>query len=122
MTEFGHITIKIGNTHIDSWGAGPFVIVVGDKSFRFEDSDRFGPSTVTKSGNICATQPGERSPFWRAHMAWRKQGRRLEPDGVTCIYEALRPTKVKLLRNGDAVVVEHGDDDGGFEFVGKVFP
>ena len=91
MAEFGHVGIIGGGVCIDSWGAGPFVIGHEGKSWRFEDSDRFGPHLVRKDGEIAARQPGERSPFWDAHRAWVFQGRRLADDKMTCIFRLPAP-------------------------------
>ena len=82
MAEFGHETLLLTDgTCIDGWGAGPLIIEVGTVSFRFEDSDRFGPSRVNHKGEI-AKNPffAERSPFWRAHTLWVQQGRRLKDN------------------------------------------
>lgn len=112
MSEFGH-NYAIGDGFcIDSWGAGPFVIHVGAQSWRFEDSDRFGPSLVKKNGDDGANPfPPERSPFWVAHFAWCKQGRRIAEDGVTCVWEPLKPTLVRIVRR-QIIVIEEGDPDG----------
>ena len=112
MTEFGH-TGMIGNgLCIDIWGAGPFVIAVDGKSYRFEDSDRFGPCLIKKNGELFDNPyPGERSPFWRAHRIWVRQGRRVE-DEINCIWDEPKPTIVRMLSKRVAVVVENGEEDG----------
>jgi len=116
MAEFGHKFTNANNLCIDYWGAGPFEIDVDGKVYRFEDSDRFGPSLVNKRGDTLRNPyPPEHSPFWRAHLAWVKQGRRV--DGIRCIYAPLRPTKYILLNKSSAEIVEHGDPDGGYERV-----
>lgn len=115
--EFGHTGIIRAGLCIDAWGAGPFVITTPDgKSFRFEDSDRFGPMTVTRTGAMAANQPPERSPFWWAHYQWRKQGRRVADDGATCIYEhrVLRPTTF-YVKGRVMHVIEEGDFDGPWD-------
>ena len=118
MSEFGHTgTIIPGFGCVDSWGAGPFEITVPGKTYRCEDSDRFGPSLITKTGDIAAKQPGGRSPFWKGHRAWVKQGRRLSDDGVSCIFEPLRPTIVRRIRGREVEIVEEGDDDDNYVFV-----
>jgi hypothetical protein len=115
MTEFGHRGIILPGICIDTWGAGPFVIEVGAQTFRFEDSDRFGPLFVGKTGRELENQMlAERSPFWAAHRAWVSQGRRLKPDGTSCIWDQPKPTTFRKIKRGFAVVVEHGDEDGGF--------
>lgn len=88
--EFGHFGSIGAGACIDSWGAGPYVITINGKTFRFEDSDRFGPAIIKKNGdptkNPC---PSEKSPFWMAHELWVDQGRKTEADGITCIYEVI---------------------------------
>jgi len=111
MGDFGHSGVIVGGTCFDTWGAGPFVITAKGKSFRFEDSDRFGPSLVKKNGDISDKQPSERSPFWAAHSAWVKQGRRLADDKVTCIYEPLKPTVLQRIGGRHFKVIEQGDGD-----------
>lgn len=108
MTEFGHFWCVVPGAAIDCWGAGPFVIVA-DKEYRFEDSDRFGPSLVKKNGDICANPfPPERSPFWNAHAFWVHQGRRMADDGVTCVWT--RPKPAIMVRRGRSLeTVEDGD-------------
>lgn len=117
MTEFGHTGRRIpGFGCIDSWGWGPFIITVGDKSFRFEDSDQFGPSLVAKDGRILDRQPAEKSPFWKAHRAWKKQGRRMADDGVACVYNPLKDEVYRIGVGNQLIVVQQGDD-GGDSFV-----
>lgn len=111
MREFGYRRVIVSGTCFDTWGAGPFVIIAKGKSFRFEDSDRFGPSLVKKNGDIADKQPGERSPFWSAHSAWVKQGRRLADDKVTCVYEPLKPTVLQRIGGWNFKVIEQGDGD-----------
>lgn len=117
MTEFGHSHGAIRSGHgvafIDSWGAGPYLIEAGGKTFRFEDSDRFGPNLVNKDGSVPnRCHPGQRSKFWRAHWLWIQQGRQVKPDKMTCIWREPRPTIYQ--RIGDmTVVIEHGEPDYG---------
>lgn len=113
--EFGHIGVIGAGFCIDRWGAGPFELEVDGKRHRFEDSDRFGPSRVKANGDICANPLWpERHPFWAAHAAWRKQGRRLSDDGITCVWEPPKPTTYYKVGRKNAVIVEHGDDGGEF--------
>lgn len=119
MSEYGHNAIngtwEDGTAiHVDSWGSGPFVIEVEGKSFRFEDSDRFGPSLVKRNGAICANPwPPERSAFWLAHACWRKQGRKIAEDSVTCVYELIRPRPTTYYKIGRTMFVVQGGDEGG---------
>jgi hypothetical protein len=112
MTEFGHKAFIGGGMCIDSWGVGPFVIAAGGKSFRFEDSDRFGPSLVKKNGDIAANPwPATGSPFWRAHRIWVRQGRRLE-DGKNCIWDEPKPQILKRIGGRHYIVIQNGEEDG----------
>jgi hypothetical protein len=98
MTEFGHNAISGPGFHADSWGAGPFVIHAEGKSFRFGDSDRFGPYLADRHGDPLRNEyPPTRSPFWRAHRIWVRQGRCLAEDRIS---------------KRSAVVVDGGDEDG----------
>jgi hypothetical protein len=119
MSEFGHKGFIAGGFCIDSWGAGPFVMIVGLKKYRFEDSDRFGPLIVNKDGREAAIQPAERSAFWAYHRAWKAQGRRIE-DGlckVDIFYGPPKPTKLRRVGR-KLLVVENGDDGGAFVIEG----
>jgi hypothetical protein len=89
VTDFGHIARTMGKRAIrlDHWGAGPFLIEVGGRAWRFEDSDQFGPVVLTTKDEMAEVQPGERSPFWRAHDLWRKQGRRMHGNSNRCLWE-----------------------------------
>ena len=82
---------------IDYWGSGPFVLTVAGRSHRFEDSDRFGPTAISAKGEILARQWGERHPFWSAYAAWVQQGRQVEDDAQTCVWEPRSPTKVRRI-------------------------
>lgn len=117
MSEFGHKYASGGGLCIDAWGAGPFVIEHAGKRWPFEDSDRFGPALVKANGDPLANPwPTEKSIFWRLHHIWRKQGRRVAGDGVTCVleYSEPRPTKY-VVRGREMIVVEHGDHDGCYD-------
>ncbi len=64
---------------------GPeYVIVVGKKRYRFEDSQRHGPTPLTLKGR--AREFGEHHPFWDAHSRWCQTGKVVE-NGV-CVYVA----------------------------------
>ena len=112
MPEFGHTGVVGAGFCLDSWGAGPFVIEAGGKSFRFEDSDRFGPSIINLNGEFKARQLGERSPFWTAHRQWRKQGRRMKDNGLTCIYDPPKPTVLRHIAGRNYMIVEDGEEGG----------
>lgn len=112
MTEFGHISSRVWGAIIDVWGVGPFIIVVDEKSYTFEDSDRFGPALLKKNGTIRNNPyPPEKSPFWRAHFLWRRQGRKLETDGKTCIWVEPKPTLCRI-EGRQLITVEEGEPDG----------
>lgn len=112
MGEFGHTGIISQGVCIDAWGVGPFVIAAGGKSYRFSDSDRFGPNLCDRHGDpLKNCYPPERSPFWRAHRIWVRQGRRTE-DGVICIWDEPKPQTVRMIGRRSCVIVEHGEEDG----------
>lgn len=118
--EYGHYAVRGNGFCIDAWGAGPFLIEVNGKRYRFEDSDRFGPTLLTKRGDPCVRQPMEGHPFWRGYTPWRWQGRRVAEDGVTCIFDPLKPTIARRLRGREIEVIDAGDDCpdiAGFVFV-----
>lgn len=120
MSEFGHHYGRLSGDFPgcwDSWGSGPFVIVLEGADFRFEDSDRFGPLLLNKDGRPSERQPGERSPFWKAYNAWRRQGRRTADDGKTCVWDKPRPTKVRRIRGRHVEIIEDGDEDGDVEII-----
>lgn len=119
MTEFGHVAVSVSGFHCDQWGVGPFVISVGDRRWRFEDSDRFGPALVKRNGAIKDNPyPPERSIFWWAHKLWREQGRRVADDGTTCVldYRPKRPTTFKWVTDQSGryrKILDEGDEGGG---------
>lgn len=108
--EFGHVVWSGRGILADAWGVGPFIINVGEKAYRFEDSERFGPYLVAKDGRVLERQPGERSDFWRPHWLWREQGRRLKADGVTCIYTLPRPP-FAYLKGAQIIMISQGEKD-----------
>lgn len=113
-SEFGHVSARCGDAIIDAWGVGPFVITADDgREYRFEDSDRFGPSLTKKNGDLLANPwPSENSPFWRAHRIWVRQGRRTKEDGCICIWDEPKPQTLKRISRKDAIVIDHGEEDG----------
>ena len=76
MTEYGHMAIRGNGIFIDGWGAGPYVLVAGGKTFYFEDSRQFGPQRVDAKGEPvnCGIFP-DRSPFWSVWRRWIDEGR-----------------------------------------------
>ena len=77
MSEFGHNAISGPGFFADGWGRGPYILRTSDKTFRFEDSDRFGPVPIGLDGE--PTDEGlfpANSKFWRAYERWKKEGRR----------------------------------------------
>lgn len=116
MSEFGHFGAIRKGVCIDAWGAGPFLIAALGKTYLFEDSDCFGPSLLKKNGDICANPwPPERSPFWRAHWLWRKQGRHVASNGITCVFDWCEAKPTTYYRIGREIfIVEEGDDDAGY--------
>lgn len=89
MTEFGHEWAVGPGFRMDNWGVGPFELTIGKIKYRFEDSDRFGPSMLKRDGEL-RDKPwfNEGHPFWDHHHWWVSQGRKTEEDGVTCVYVA----------------------------------
>lgn len=115
MGDFGHVGIISGGVCLDAWGSGPFVIAVGSREWRFEDSDQFGPALIKKNGDLLENPyPGERSPFWRAHRIWRRQGRRVGEDGIRCIWAEPKPTIIKKMHGRNYEIIDHGEDDGEY--------
>jgi hypothetical protein len=108
MSEFGHFGAVGNGFCIDAWGAGPFIL----GEWIFEDSDRFGPLLLDKIGNPLEKQPSERSSFWRPYHIWLNQGRKVESDGKTCVWQQPKPTKVMRLGKRTAIVIENGDELG----------
>lgn len=84
-----------------SWG-GPdrFITDEDGKRWKFEDHPRFGPVILNRRGDEAATQPGSRSKFWPAWLAWNDQGKRIEArsDGTTCIWD--KPEEPELVHLG----------------------
>lgn len=72
---------------------GDIHIIVDEtgRRWRFEDHHYCGPSVVNRRGEPVASQPGERSPYWRAVLAWIDQGRLLDVDGVCFWQKPLKP-------------------------------
>lgn len=89
MSEWGHFYLQRGGGFfVDHWGAGPFTITDGQKTWRFEDSERFGPVPVNKDGDPNGRFFGERNRFWKVYYEWVRLGRRVSKDGE-CILEPL---------------------------------
>lgn len=87
MSEFGHfgciVPFNGGGICIDAWGAGPFEIGDGRRSWRFEFSDRFGPLLVDEDGEPLDDQPvSESDPFWAPFSAWLRQHREAQPTNT----------------------------------------
>lgn len=118
MSGFGHIHSRGGGAFIDAWGRGPFLIVVKDKTYRFEDSDVFGPARLNASGDPSAVNFGAKSPFWEAHRLWRSQGRKVEADRITCVWREPIPTIVQKI-GPMHMVIQHGEPNayGGTQWV-----
>jgi len=112
--EFGHFAALGAGFCIDGWGAGPFVIKAKGKQYRFGDSDRFGPFLANRHGDpIANPYPAERSPFWRAHRLWAKQGRRLAPDGAMCVWDE-PPPNTWCQRGRARFLISFSDDDAAY--------
>lgn len=61
-------------------------INLGDRTYTFDFSDRFGPTIINRDGRPNCGEPPQ--SFLRAVSLWAQQGKRVE-DGF-CIYEARR--------------------------------
>ena len=96
VTDFGHIAhdVTLGEGkeatrfHVDTWGVGPFRLVAGGQTFLFEDSARFGPLFLGKTGIVLNDQRGGKA-FWPAHYMWIKGGRKTDSD--LCIWSEPKP-------------------------------
>lgn len=112
MSDFGHVYSNSSGIHVDGWGAGPFIIMVAGRSYRFEDSDRFGPYLIEKKDQILERQPREGHPFWRAHRIWVRQGRRVDKDDISCVWHEPKPTFVRKIAGRLVTIVSAGEEDG----------
>ncbi|MEM6500069.1 MAG: hypothetical protein AAF709_25595 [Pseudomonadota bacterium] len=75
--EFDHQPARIAGGFLDMWGDGPIVIRHAGKEWRFEFSVMFGPSLLTKQGEVAVRQPiSDRHPFWDPFNRWMKAGKR----------------------------------------------
>lgn len=74
--EYGHNAFQGKGIFMDGWGAGPYVLTAGGKTFHFEDSDRFGPNWLKANGEPRDEFIPEKSPFWAAWKRWVAEGRR----------------------------------------------
>lgn len=110
--DFGHTYASAAGIRIDAWGRGPFLIEAKGSIYAFEDSDRFGPALLTKTGGIADKQPGERHVFWGPYHRWLRSGRPLADDGKTCIVAPARDTVINKIPKGPSFLVEEGDPDG----------
>lgn len=81
-----------------------YKIRVNGKEYTFDFSERFGPAVIGKRGNILATQPSGRNPFWRAVSWWVRQGKHIDADGY-CLWE--QPTEKVYRVSGRNYVSEH---------------
>jgi hypothetical protein len=83
--------------HISLGGPDRFITDANGKLWTFEMHRYFGPSVLTKNGDIAKRQPGEKSPFWHAFTAWSQQGERVDENG-RCIW--IEPEKPRLIHLG----------------------
>lgn len=114
MSEFGHTARRLpGGGFLDSWGCGPFEILVDGKRIRFEDSDMFGPVKLNRNGDPSSAKPwGAHHSFWTAHRQWVRNGRLLAADGITCIFQPPRPTIIRTLAGRHALLILEGQEGG----------
>jgi hypothetical protein len=88
--HFGVIHFQDGGVMLWHYcGEGPFALTTPDgRRHHFEDSDRYGPVRLRADGDFSRLLPwGMKHPFWDLHAAWCRKGRRVAPDGVTCIID-----------------------------------
>ncbi len=75
--NFGHQGVGGNGSFLDIWGDGPMLMRWRGKEWRFEFSEMFGPSLLTKNGEVAVRQPlDERHPFWAPFNRWNKAGRK----------------------------------------------
>lgn len=119
--SFGHNAISgdLGDGmrfHMDSWGAGPFWMIVDRKRFLFEDSDMFGATVLRKSDHAPADrQPGEKHRFWIAYTMWRRSGRPMKCLGraKVAVWKEPKPTLYWVDENGLSHFIQEGDLEDG---------
>ena len=88
----------IGGVHISFGGPDRIITDSAGRTRRFEDHPHLGPIVLNQRGDEHRAQPGSRSAFWPAWQAWMDQGKRLEADGLTCIWD--KPEKQELVHLG----------------------
>ena len=75
--NFGHTGMHGYGIFLDAWGDGPLLIRWQNRVWRFEFSDMFGPSLLTKDGEIAEHQPvSEQDPFWEPFERWFRAGKK----------------------------------------------
>jgi hypothetical protein len=84
--------------HISWGGQDRRITDEAGKSWLFEDHPRFGPIVLNRRGEPASTQPGSRSPFWTAWQWWNQGGKKLNADGITCVWE--KPAEPELVHLG----------------------
>lgn len=100
-----------------SYGGPDRLITDGEgKAWKFKDHPVFGPIVLNKHGDPAADQPGSRSTFWPAWACWKDQGKRLEEDGITCVWDAPQPHVVEHL-GGNHYRHVSGDPEGDLQIV-----
>lgn len=101
MSEYGHFAQRGNGIFIDSWGAGPYVIVARGKRYYFEDSARFGPMAVDAKGEPTNKLIPSNSPFWKAWQRWVDEGRQTT-EGLRgrlhCVH-----TDIRKMPSGDEI-------------------
>lgn len=77
--------------HISMGGPDRKIIDRDGRRWLFEDHPRLGPIVLNGRGDEERVQPGSRSAFWPAWTAWKDQGKRLQADDITCLWDAPPP-------------------------------
>lgn len=88
---------KLSFLQISVGGPDRFLTDASGKRWRFEMHPYSGPIVLTSNGAVAETQPGPRSPFWRAVSLWTQQGEALDGQG-NCLWA--EPGELKLVHLG----------------------
>ena len=89
---------QIAGGSVSLGGPDRRIVDATGKAWTFEDHPRLGPVVLNKRGDVAKQQPGSRSAFWPAWQAWKEQGKRVQADGLSCMWEA--PAAPELVHLG----------------------
>ena len=85
-------------------------IVVDEREWRFDFSDRFGPLFQGKHGRDLKNPPTNLA-LWRAVTLWLRQGKRV--DGGLCIWNEPPPIKVERIIGRHCRILPAKEQDPG---------